>query len=49
MTGQDAIVLAQAGEVDVLLLDIRMPGIDGVAATGRVTAPLCPGKDRQPS
>lgn len=37
-TGQDAIVLAQAGEVDVMLLDIRMPGIDGVAATGRITA-----------
>lgn len=29
--GQDAITLAQAGDVDVLLLDIRMPGMDGLA------------------
>lgn len=40
--GQDAITLAQAGDVDVLLLDIRMPGLDGVTATRQITALSAP-------
>ena len=49
-TGQDAIVLAQAGEVDVLLLDIRMPGMDGLATlealAGRAPRPTLAARSR---
>ncbi|QIS23956.1 response regulator [Nocardia terpenica] len=36
-TGRDAVHIARTEPVDVLLLDIRMPGMDGVAATREIT------------
>jgi DNA-binding NarL/FixJ family response regulator len=36
--GEEAVVLAQTLHPDVLLMDIRMPGINGVEATRRVLA-----------
>jgi DNA-binding NarL/FixJ family response regulator len=36
--GEEAVVLAQTLHPDVLLMDIRMPGINGVEATRRVRA-----------
>lgn len=36
--GAQAVALAQGGGVDVLLMDIRMPGLDGVSATRRICA-----------
>ncbi|WOF23011.1 response regulator transcription factor [Microbacterium betulae] len=35
--GAAAVALAQSEEVDVMLMDVRMPGVDGIAATGRIT------------
>lgn len=37
--GDEAVQLAQQLEPDVVVLDIRMPGIDGIAATRLLTAP----------
>ena len=37
-SGADAIRLADELRPDVVLMDLRMPGIDGVAATARITA-----------
>jgi DNA-binding NarL/FixJ family response regulator len=36
--GDGAIELARRGDIDVLLLDVRMPGTDGIAATEVITA-----------
>ncbi|MBF6332528.1 response regulator [Nocardia transvalensis] len=35
--GRDAVEVCRVHPVDVLLLDIRMPGMDGVATTERIT------------
>jgi len=37
-TGQAALDLVRAGGVDVVLMDIRMPDMDGLAATRAITA-----------
>ena len=36
--GAEAVELAQTAEPDVVLMDIRMPGTDGVAATSQITS-----------
>jgi DNA-binding NarL/FixJ family response regulator len=37
-SGEEAVALAARLRPDVVLMDLRMPGTDGVAATGRITA-----------
>jgi DNA-binding NarL/FixJ family response regulator len=36
--GEDAVQLAEALEPDIVLMDLRLPGLDGVAATARIVA-----------
>ena len=36
--GQAAVELAEAGGIDIMLMDVRMPGLDGIAATDRITS-----------
>ncbi|GAB3654643.1 transcriptional regulator [Glycomyces tarimensis] len=38
--GVDAVNIARAGKADVMLMDVRMPTVDGIAATERITAEL---------
>ncbi|MCW2506141.1 MAG: liaR [Actinomycetia bacterium] len=37
-SGEQALVLVEAHRPDVVLMDLRMPGMDGVAATASITA-----------
>ncbi|MEU4566208.1 response regulator transcription factor [Micromonospora sp. NPDC023956] len=37
-TGREAVALAAAHRCDVVVMDVRMPDLDGIAATARITA-----------
>jgi len=37
-SGDEAVTLARPGAYDVILMDLRMPGTDGVAAIGQILA-----------
>ena len=38
--GQEAVEMAEKGEYDIVLMDIKMPVMDGLAATKAITASL---------
>jgi DNA-binding NarL/FixJ family response regulator len=40
--GQRAVEIAQRLRPDVCLFDVRMPGVDGIEATGRLAGPASP-------
>src|SRR5690625_2307336 len=42
--GNEAVTLVQKHRPDVLLMDVRMPGLDGIAATTAASAPPNPPK-----
>jgi DNA-binding NarL/FixJ family response regulator len=45
-SGPEAVVLAARAEIDVILMDLRMPGGDGVRATEAITARAAGGRPR---
>jgi DNA-binding NarL/FixJ family response regulator len=44
--GEEAVLLAQRLHPDVVLMDLRMPGVDGIAATRRLRENPPPGQTR---